>query len=360
MMLRPTGLLAFLLLCSGLVQAQPLAAYVTNQQQVMVWDNGIIRKIDYMAPVALQTGRTAIPYLDNTRSFKIYYGGGVRKLNSGFTNAFQATDNLVTFLNARSLNVFEDGKVTNLTLLCDDYLVGDSLVLFLDGVRNEYKAYYDGGIYPIENFLAAQGVSQARVSDNIAAYVNYASQFRIFFHGEILAQEEYAVNNFLVGRNTVAYTDINRSFKVFHNGRTRTLEDFEPISYAVGDDLVAYRSNDGYAKIFYNDSLYNLGYFEPNFVVGDHVVAFSDNTGYLQVFYRGDIITLDNYYPTNMVLQYNSLAYVDRNNMLRLFTDGEIYDVNAGSAEAWELNYDVLKYRIGQSLYRIFYKGREY
>lgn len=355
-----SGLLAAFLVGAGISQAQPLAAYVTNQQQVMVWDNGIIRKIDYMRPVSLQTGRTAIPYLDNTRSFKIYYAGGVQKINNGFTNAFQATDNLVTFLNARSLNVFEDGKITNLTLLCDDYLVGDSLVLFLDGVRNEYKAYYDGGIYPIENFLAAQGLSQARVSDNIAAYVNYASQFRIFYHGEIIAQEEYAVNNFSVGRNTVAYVDVNRQFKVFHKGRTRTLEDFEPMSYAAGDDLVAYRSNDGYFKIYYNDSLYNLGYFDPSFSVGDHVVAFTDNTGFLQVFYKGDIITLDNYFPQNFIVQYNSLAYVDRNNMLRVFTGGEVYDVNAGSAEEWELNYDVLKYRIGQSLYRIFYKGREY
>lgn len=360
MIRKLSGLFFLLFACSGIAHAQPLAAYVTNQQQVMVWDNGVIRKIDYMQPVALQTGRVAIPYLDNTRSFKIYYGGGVQKINNGFTNTFQATDNLVTFLNARSLNVFEDGKVTNLTLLTDDYLVGDSLVLFLDGVRNEYKAYYDGAIFPIENFLAAQGLSKARVSDNIAAYVNYASQFRIFYRGEILAQEEYEVNNFSVGRNTVAYVDINRQFKVFHKGNTRTLEDFEPMSYAAGDDLVAYRSNDGYFKIFYNDSLYNLGYFEPSFVVGDHIVAFTDNTGYLQVFYQGDVITLDNFYPQNIVAQYHSLAWVDRSNMLRVFTDGEIYDVNAGSAESWDLHYDVVKYRIGQSLYRVFYKGREY
>jgi len=360
MTFKLTALAALLTMCAGLSQAQPLAAYVTNQQQVMVWDNGIIRKIDYMMPVSLQTGRTTIPYLDNTRSFKIYYGGGVQKVNNGFTNAFQATDNLVTFLNARSLNVFEDGKITNLTLLCDDYLVGDSLVLYLDGIQNEYKAYYDGGIYPIESFLAAQGLSQARVSDNIAAYVNYANQFHIFYHGEIIAQEDYPVNNFSVGRNTVAYVDVNRRFKVFHNGTTRTLEDFEPLSYAAGDDLVAYRSNDGYFKILYNDSLYSLGYFDPSFVVGDNVVAFSDNTGYLRAFYKGDIITLDNYYPQNITVQYNSLAYVSRSNVLRLFTAGEVYDVNAGGVEDWELNYDVLKYRIGQSLYRVFYRGREY
>ncbi len=39
-----------------------------------------------------------------------------------------------------------------------------------------------------------------KVSDNIAAYDNYANQFRIFFRGEIINQEDYAVTSFEVGR----------------------------------------------------------------------------------------------------------------------------------------------------------------
>lgn len=340
--------------------AQPLTAYTNLQQQVMVWDNGIIRKVDYLAPTDMKVGRTAIAYLDNSRSFKIYYGGGVRTINSGFTNAFRTSDNLVAFLNAKSLNVFDRGAIKNLSLLCTDWFMGDSLIVFLDGVRTEYKAYYNGAIYPIESYLAGGAVQGIKVSDNIAAYNNYASQFRIFYHGGLINQEQYSAINWDAGRNTVAYVDASRIFKIFHNGRTITADGFEPASYTAGDDLVAYVTNDGYFKIFWNDSTYNMGFFRPDYVVGDNVVGFRDASGYFKVFYKGTVTTLDSYYPDNYVAQYNSLAYVNRAGVLRLFSAGEVNDVSTSTLDAWDLNYDVLKYRVGDNFYRVYYNGQEY
>lgn len=361
------ALVLFIFSFSLHLTAQPLSAFVNLQNQIMVWDNGMIRKIDYLSPVSMKIGRVAIPYLDNSRSFKVYYAGGVKTLNSGFTNEFYTTDNLIAFLNARSLNVFDKGVVKNLTPLVGPYYLGDSILLYYEGLRNEYKAYYNGSVYPIENFLAGDAINVVKVSDNIAAYDNYANQFRIFFHGEVHTQEEFTVNTFDVGRNTVAYIDINQQFKVFHNGVTTVLEDFPPESFAVGDNVVAYVSNDGYFKIFFEDSIRTLGFFRPDYRVGDNVIAFRDGSGYFKAFYKGDIITLENYYPDNYVVQYNSVAYINRSNVLRFFSDGEVYDVtslfNSGDQDAqnnWQLSYDVLKYKVGLNMYRIFYKGTEY
>ncbi len=349
----------FFLFLTPLTHAQ-LAAYTNLQRQLMVWDNGLLRKVDYLPPTDLKVGRIAIPYLDNSRSFKVYYGGGVRTLNAGFTNAFSVSDDLITFLNAKSLNVFDNGTVKNLSLLCDEYYLGDSLVVFLDGVRTEYKAYYNGQIYPIESFLAGTGVTAISVSDNIAAYNNYARQFRIFYHGEIIAQEDNQVSSFSAGRNTVAYTDAGHVFKIFHDGKTITAESFSPEKYVTGDNLVAYITNDGYFKVFYQDSIYNLGFLRADFRVGDNVVAFKDNAGYFKVFYKGEVTTLDTYYPQNFTIQYNSLVFVNRANTLRMFSSGEVYDVTTSTVETWDLNYDVLKYRIGDNFYRVFYNGQEY
>ena len=94
------GLALLLIFFASNTFAQPLSAYTNMQNQLMVWDNGMIRKIDYLRPVELKIGRSAIPYLDNSRSFKIYYGGGVQTVNIGFTNQIYATDNLVAFVNA--------------------------------------------------------------------------------------------------------------------------------------------------------------------------------------------------------------------------------------------------------------------
>ncbi|RYZ55443.1 MAG: hypothetical protein EOP49_02805 [Sphingobacteriales bacterium] len=337
------------------------------QRQVMAWDNGIVRKIDYLPPIEMKIGRTAIPYLDNSRSFKIYYGGSVRTVNIGFTNEFHVSDNLVGFLNARSLNVFDNGTVKNLTTLTNQYYFGDSLIIYQDGIRYDYRAYYNGTVYPVENFLAGQPLEAVKVSDNIAAFDNYANQFRIFYQGAVVQQEDYAVTSFDVGRNTVAYVDINREFKIFHKGKTIVAESFPPDSYVVGDNLVAYVSNDGYFKIFYEDSIRTIGFFRPQYQVGDFVVAFRDQGGYFRAFYKGDIITLESYYPDNYVVQYNSIAYLNRNNVLRMFSEGEVYDVttlyNSGDQDPqgnWQLSYDVLRYKVGLAMFRIFYKGEEY
>jgi hypothetical protein len=78
--------------------AQPLASYTNIQNEVMVWDKGMLRKVDYLPPVQMKVGRCAIPYLDNSRSFRIYYGGGVKTINPGYTNNFFTSDYLVAFL----------------------------------------------------------------------------------------------------------------------------------------------------------------------------------------------------------------------------------------------------------------------
>lgn len=353
--------IAIILILTGVCHAQPLSYYVNMQNQVMVWDKGMIRKVDYLEPIEVKTGRSAIPYLDNSRSFKIYYGGSVRTINSGFTNEFNVTDNLVAFLNNKSLHVFDNGNTKNLSTFCTQYFLGDSVILFFDGVRSEYKAYYNGTVFPIEGFLAGNPLEVIKVSDNIVAYDNYANQFRIFYHGEILEQENYAVNSFEVGRNTVAYVDINRQFKIFHSGKTMEVEDFAPSSYQAGDNVVAYMSNDGYFKVVYDDSVRNIGFFTPSeYRVVDNMVAYRDQSGYFKVFYKGSIYSLESYYPEKYVMQYNSIAYINRGGMLRLFTEGEIYDVTNSELEKWELTYDVLKYQIGRNLFRIYYKGNDY
>lgn len=359
-MLRGPVCILLCLVSSFCAIAQPLAAYVDIQNQVMVWDKGMIRKIDYLPPVLMKVGRSAIPYLDNSRAFKIYYGGGTKEINIGFTNAFFVSDNLVAYLNAKALNVFDRGTAKRLTNICDEYYLADSVLLYLDGQRREYRVYYEGQTYQIEGFIPDSTLPSIKVSDNIVAFDNFAGLFRIFYHGIVIPQEDYPVSSFDAGRNTVAYVDANRQFKIFHNGQNFVVEDYPPQSYTVGDNLVAYVSSDGYFKIFYQDSIRNLGFFQPIYQVGDNVVGYRDPSGYFKAFYKGDITDLENYYPDNYVIQYNSIAYINKAGTLRMFTEGEAYDVTNATLSNWEMHYDVLKYQIGQNIFRVFYKGRDY
>lgn len=359
-----------------------LSTFVNMQNQMIVWDDGMERKIDYLPPVKVGTGRIAIAYLDNSRNFKIYYKGAVTKINDGFTKDFQVTDNLVTYQNASNLWVWEAGQNKLLSKSSSQFYTSDSLVAYFDEIQKNFNIYYKHQIYPIENFLAGVNMnfafnadenstfqtsdiastqlSSIQVGDNIAAYVNYANQFKAFYRGQILDIEDFGVNSFKAGRNTVAYVDNNNQFKVFQNGNVETLESFEPKSYAVGFDMVAYVSNDGYFKVYYNGTLTEIGYFEPDYILNDNILAYRDARGYFSVFYKGQTYQLESYFPTDIKILYNSLAYVNQANMLRLFTEGKTYDVITGDVPAWQLNYDVLQYRFGKNFYKIFYKGETY
>ncbi|MFT4062706.1 MAG: hypothetical protein QM642_10160 [Edaphocola sp.] len=372
--------LYFLCLLSSKSTAQ-ISAFTTYQNQFMVWQDGMVRKIDYLTPISYKIGRMAMPYIDNSRSLKIYHGGGVTKITDGLTSQYAASDNLVTYQNASLLSVWDRGKTTLLSRYCQQYYTGDSVVFFFEGVQKEFKAYYDGRVFPVESYLAAGNVDNLfdsvstitnemdiasgalpsiKVSDNIAAYINYANQFHAFFRGEIVPLEDYTVASFDVGRNTVGYVDNMRQFKIFHDGQTTTIDNFPPLSYAVGDNVAAFVGYDNYFKIYYRDSVYNIGYFQPSFQVADNMVCFDDATGYFKVFYKGKIYTLENYYPANYTAAYNSVAYINRAGVLRLFSEGNIYDVTNADISDWRLDYDVVQYKFGGNMYKIFYQGKTY
>ncbi len=340
--------------------SQPLAAFVDIQNQVMVWNKGYIHKVDFLPPTNMKIGRSAIAYLDNSRSFKIYYNGSLRQVNNGFTNAYFVTDNLVGYMNQKTLSVFDRGNTKTLAGVCDDFHIADSVVLFLDAFKQEYKVYYNGQIYQAETFLPDSTLSRLKISDNIIAYDNFANLFKIFYRGQMIQQEDYPVNSFEVGRNIVAYVDIDRKFKIFHSGQTYVIDDYPPTSFKAGDNMVAFVSTDGYFKVFYADSLRSIGFMNPTYEVADNVVAYRDPSGYFKAFYKGTITDLESYYPSNFIVQYNSIAYINAANTLRLFTEGEVYDVTNAEMSDWSLNYDVITYQIGQGIFKVFYKGEEY
>lgn len=382
-MKRLSCLVAFLIAtCSGVV-AQPLTAYFDNQNQFFVWDDGMIRKADYLVPIEYKVGRYAVPFLDNARNFKIYSKGATVKINNGFTSQFFATDYLVAFQNAQILNVWEDGEIIKLSNLSQEFYVGDSLVMYFDKVRSTFNLYYNKEIYPLESFLsgisssklfgeqtqrslldnqdiASGQIPAVRVSDNVAAYVNFANQFKIFYRGDVIEQEAYLVKSFDAGRNIVPYVNANHEFIVFYKGETQMVEQYQPYAYKAGDDLVAYIGNDNYFKIFYNDSVYNIGYFQPDFHVVDNIVYYEDMSGYFYVFYKGQTYNLESYVPENITAHYNSLAYVTRGRMLKVFTEGQVFDVVTADVPYWKLNYDVIHYRFGTNLNKVFYKGKTY
>lgn len=369
----------------NVANAQPVSAYFDNQNQFFAWDNGMLRKIDYLQPVQFKIGRLAIPYLDNSRNFKIYSNGTTQEINRGNTSSFYATDNLIAYLNANILFVWEQGKITKLTNMADQIHLADSMVMFFDKIQNEFKLYYNQDVYVLEDFMvgfdfntyvidhseesgkkyegqnvASGQIPKVQVSDNVAAYVNYSDQFKVFYQGQSYILDDRMIQSFGVGRDVVAYTNAMNEFRIFRKGEDKIIENFIPYEYQVGDDLVAYVSADNYFKILYNDSIYDLGYFQPEYNVVDNIVYYKDQSGFFNVFYKGRNYILENYWPDGITAHYHSVAYISKNKMVKLFTEGMTYEVINADVPSWRLDYDVIHYRFGTNLNKVFYKGRTY
>lgn len=357
--------LLFIFGASHNLLAQPFSAFTNIRQEFYVFDNGAIHKIEPMQPVDYKVGRRAVAYLDNARNFKVYQDGTVTKINDLFTTQFTVSDNLVLFRSANMISVIDGNDVVLLSKLCDRYAMGDSVVLFYDINQSTFNGYYNGQITELETFLNIDQNdfrfdSTVKVSDNIGAYINFNSQFKVFYNNHSEVIESQPPRDFQVGRNTIAYIDINNIFKIYHKGNTYTIDPFVPRSYQVGDDIVAFQSNDGYFKIFYNGNLYTIGYYEPPYRVADRVVAFQDVNGFFKMFYEGEQTVIDNYFPEKMEIGYNSMAYVNKASMLRMFSKGKVYDVTNMGLNEMRLDYDVLQFKVGFNAFRMFYNGEFY
>jgi hypothetical protein len=316
---------------------------------------------EVLPPISYKIGKTGIAYIDNINNFRIYRGGVKNKLNEYLTLDYGVTDNFIFYKTNNSLYLIDGNEETMLCRLVGDYAVGDSVVLYYDRVRNILHSYSNGRSFELENNLATPPYSSFKVSDNMIAFENFMMQFKIFYQQESQVLESLPIKTYQVGRNTVAYVDNNGNFKIWHNGTQVYSEAFPPKKYLVGDNVVAFTSYDGNFKICWNDQVETIGFFEKKFTVQDFLVAYEDGNGYFKIFDKGEHTTIDNYYPIDFVMQYNSMAYIDKTRTLRLYQHSQLKNVSnlVSTMEQVSLDYDVLRYAIGNNMFRFFYDGAE-
>jgi hypothetical protein len=356
-------LFIILLSFSGNINAQSrYGASVNLQGFLSIFEDGQSSILEALPPQDFKVGKTGVAYINNIGIFKVYRAGVNNKINDLYTEAFGVTDNYIFYKTRNSLNIIDGNEETKLSNFVGDYAVGDSIVLFFDKIKNVLQAYNNGKIHDLENNLSVETFTDFKVSDNIIAYQNFMSQFKIFYNSQMEVLETQPVKDYQIGRNTVAYIDVNGQFKIWHKGVITIVDAFAPKSFQVGDDLVAFVGNDGYFKIFYNGEINTIGFFNRKYKVSDFIVAYEDGNSYFKVFDKGETHAVDNYYPMGMISQYNSLAYIDRSNTLRLYQNGTVKNVTnlPSNLDDVTLNYDVLGYKIGNNMFRFYYNGTEH
>ena len=345
------------------VDAQNLTAFHNYRDYFCVFDNGLIKLVEYLPVESYQIGGNAIAYIDNFYNLKVYNEGKIIKLNVGLNIKYFATDYLVAYSVAKQLYVFDNKRIKTLSYWVDCYGVSDSLIAFFDHYGYTFNIYYKGEIFILEDAMDEHSVKEFKTGDNILAYINYNNYFKIFYMGKttsVMLLDEPLIYD--AGKNIVAYIDeLTFTFKVFYKGNFYELETFHPNSFQIGDDMVAYLDNTNYLKVFYDNKTITIILYEPVFYYVFDSILISSDKEYFNVFYKGKKYVLENYIPDSYQVDYSSIAYIDELGRLKVFYKGKTKILTSfEELNDYKLSRNTVWYNLDVNTNKVFNNGKIY
>jgi hypothetical protein len=179
----------FILLFSFFIplQAQNLSAYTNVRNEFYVFEDSFTNQLDYLPPLNYKIGGNSIAYVDNKGTFRIYQYGSVSTPINGVVGSYEVTKDLV-LVSTASLYAFDQGRLNLLTRFVGPYVLGDSIVGFIDYASRNLFAYYDGNVTMLKQGTTDPAASFITAGANLFAYKTYDNEFSIFYHGSVYVQ----------------------------------------------------------------------------------------------------------------------------------------------------------------------------
>ncbi|HXB39014.1 MAG TPA: hypothetical protein VNZ49_00640 [Bacteroidia bacterium] len=355
--------LFFLIIVSVKLNSQSLTAYTDQRGYFTVFDNGNTSTLEFNLPKSFQVGGNCIAYQDFNSNFKVYYNGETITLYEGAVNSYKVTHNLLLYVIAGQLRVFDRGKTKVISVYPGDYYEGDSLVAFIDYSYKALCVYYKGEIIPVENNIATNPLLGFQASNNTLAYINNQREFKVFWNGvteKIFTLSPSSDVNYQTGSNIVAFiANASLSLSVFYKGSTYNVSSLPVKSYKAADDMVAYEDQNG-LHAFYAGKNYDLcSAASYNYDISDSVLIYY-TPGYFRVFNKGKITVLDNYMPDEYALDNNTVVWANQQGGLEAFYNGETYDLTNFDRAAFKLEGNTLWFKSQTSANKIFLCGKTF
>ncbi len=360
--LTSTGVILLLCLINGFIaSAQNLSAFINNRNEFYAFEDSFTHQLDYLPPLNYKIGGNSIAFIDNKSTLKIYQYGSVSTPINGTVNDYAVTNDLI-LIRTGSLYVFDQGRLNLLTRFLGSYILGDSVVGFIDFASRNLLAYYNGSIHLLKEGVTDPAATFIGSAGNLLAYKTFDNIFDIYYRDSIYQQETEFPVQVRCGNDVAAYLDqYEDGFRVFFKGATKTIEAFNPRNYAVGNDLIAYTTREGLFKIFWNGSIYDIGNYIPSyFQVKDNLIVYGDRVGYSYVFYQGKSYPLENFIPQNISISQSTLFYYDQSSRLKIFSEGISKSMPIETYITVSNDYDVIKMQTIGNQFRFFSHGKVY
>jgi hypothetical protein len=352
-----------LLLLTGYMSAQHMAAYLDYRDRFFVFDRGETRQLESYKITSFQVGGKCLGYINYGGDLKVYHNGSDRILERVPPTEYHVTDYLMGYSLYSILKVFDDGDVMTLCSNTNGYIVADSLIIYYDEVQQQLNVYQNGRIQTIEDGLMQWPIRSYDAGDNIIAYITtFDNKFKIYYRGEVIVVDDNVEETvYKAGRDIVGFMNlVTNAFMVFYKGDYFDLEPFAPKSFQMGDEMMAYVTREGDFRVFENGELITISTFEPEFyTLTDSTLIFSED-GFLKTWCDGRVYEVERYIPEIFRISERSVAYIDVNRRIQAFIKCKPVTISYEMVNDLDMVRNLIIFNVGVNTTKIWYNGVVY
>lgn len=191
-------------------------AYVNQANFFKVFYQGQTYTLDNVAPVAFETGRDIVAYIDDyNQNFHLFYKGDTARVETFAPDSFKLGFGIMAYVdNLGNFRVFNEGSTRRLLSFRPDFFkVKGNMVVY--GSNNNFNVFYKGEIYLLEEYIPAS----YQIAIDGVAYIDESGRLKLFQNGKTYTVSYEVINKYQLNCNVLTYSVGTNTTKFFWNGK---------------------------------------------------------------------------------------------------------------------------------------------
>jgi hypothetical protein len=350
--------LLFILSFTGKAQ-DGIGYFYDYTNRLNIFEQGVPHEIESSAVVSPLLGNNYMAYVDEKKSFILYYGTYKLTLEEFPPSLAISNPHSLVYKTQKRLMYCEKGEKRLLSKFAGDVMAGDSLVVWSSDLDGSIMAFFNGEIITVEPAVSSRTINDGKIGENIFAYNNLSYDFKIFYNGQVYPTESSRITNYACGKDIVAFQDnYKNNFSVFYKGAITVISEKIVKEYVVCNELVAFLDENDNFFIYYKGHLTKIDSSAPDYFFGkDNIFCYSYQSA-LKIIYEGKIYTETNIEQRNITIGSNSVLYTTNVDKARYFYKGKtISNFYVQQPFTKELHGDLPVFRYGDNTIAFLFGG---
>lgn len=301
--------------------------FVTMQGIFKIFQDGIVRQLEHLAPLEVQVGDNLVGFISNNRDLRVYDGKKVTTL-AGLVSNFKVSDNFIALQNGPILSVWNNGKGQWLTNFGRRYVVTDSLMVFEDTQMNSVKIWYNNTVKDLYTVIGDIYLPKY-IGDNILAFEVIGGTHYIFHSGNLYEIDTYRqAVEFSCGRDIAAFNDpLSRTFAIYEKGEFFDLESMHVVKFKAGISCVTYIDQNQNMWYYRGGNKTMLSNYSPDYWdANDHCVVWGEGEQFF-VWDGLNKVVAAYYRPERWIIKNGVVAFKNQLGGVDCVIDGQHINV---------------------------------